>query len=189
MATLWNHISSKAVGASAFLLVSWADGSWERLPAGTRTTTAPFLPSDFHTRLCPQQCFGVFPGLHEFEAQKNHEVDEFRAKMRTFCEEKAQERQLLPWLPWMEYNFPCELEPCCSPVDRGGTKSQKAKILVNVKFEACDVSRSAAATFPNVKGRGNASVWDDNANSATLFCGCRRASCCSRTLRTPRWPS
>uniref|UniRef100_A0A671U0D2 phosphatidylinositol-4,5-bisphosphate 3-kinase n=1 Tax=Sparus aurata TaxID=8175 RepID=A0A671U0D2_SPAAU len=51
-------------------------------------------------------------GLHEFEAQKNHEVNEFRTKMRTFCEVKAQERQALPWQQWMEYSFPCDLEPC-----------------------------------------------------------------------------
>lgn len=90
-----------------------------------------------------------FPGLHEFEAQKNHEVDEFRAKMRAFCEEKAQERQMLPWLQWMEYNFPCVLEPCCSPVDCGDTKSKNTKIFINVKFEACDVSQSATALFLN----------------------------------------
>lgn len=92
-------------------------------------------------------CFLFFSGLHEFEAQKNHEVDEFRAKMRMFCEEKAQERQMLPWLQWMEYNFPCELEPCCSPVDCRGAKSRNAKIFINIKFEACDVSPSAAALF------------------------------------------
>uniref|UniRef100_A0A8C1FKL3 phosphatidylinositol-4,5-bisphosphate 3-kinase n=1 Tax=Cyprinus carpio carpio TaxID=630221 RepID=A0A8C1FKL3_CYPCA len=50
---------------------------------------------------------------HEFESQKNHEVNEFRTKMRIFCEEHAQVRQMLPWEPWMEFNFPCDLEPCC----------------------------------------------------------------------------
>lgn len=67
--------------------------------------------------------------------------------MRVFCEEKAQERQMLPWLQWMEYNFPCELEPCCSPVDGRGAKSKNAKIFINIKFEACDVSQSAAAAL------------------------------------------
>lgn len=81
-----------------------------------------------------------FPGLHEFETQKNHEVDEFRAKMRTFCEQKSQERQVLPWPQWMEYNFPCDLEPCCSLVECGGAKSKNTKIFINIKFEACDVS-------------------------------------------------
>ncbi|XP_053704433.1 phosphatidylinositol 4,5-bisphosphate 3-kinase catalytic subunit delta isoform isoform X2 [Synchiropus splendidus] len=77
-------------------------------------------------------------GLHEFEAQKNHEVNEFRTKMRAFCEMKAQERQMLSWQKWMEYSFPCELEPCCSPP---GVKTKHTKkIFINIKFEACDES-------------------------------------------------
>ncbi|KAM8829444.1 phosphatidylinositol 4,5-bisphosphate 3-kinase catalytic subunit delta isoform 3-T3 [Synchiropus picturatus] len=77
-------------------------------------------------------------GLHEFEAQKNHEVNEFRTKMRAFCEMKAQERQMLSWQKWMEYSFPCELEPCCSPP---GVKAKHTKkIFINIKFEACDES-------------------------------------------------
>uniref|UniRef100_A0A671U0C0 phosphatidylinositol-4,5-bisphosphate 3-kinase n=1 Tax=Sparus aurata TaxID=8175 RepID=A0A671U0C0_SPAAU len=80
-------------------------------------------------------------GLHEFEAQKNHEVNEFRTKMRTFCEVKAQERQALPWQQWMEYSFPCDLEPCSSPPVCGSVKSKNTKkIFINVKFEACDES-------------------------------------------------
>ncbi|KAM7412109.1 hypothetical protein PAMA_021865 [Pampus argenteus] len=79
-------------------------------------------------------------GLHEFEAQKNHEVNEFRTKMRTFCEEKAQERQMLPWQQWMEYSFPCDLEPCCFPLEYRSVKSKNTKIFINVKFEACDES-------------------------------------------------
>lgn len=85
--------------------------------------------------------FYELSGLHEFDAQKNHEVDEFRSKMRTFCEEKAQERQNLPWQQWMEYSFPCDLEPCCCPPVHGGTKLKTTKkLFLNVKFEACDVS-------------------------------------------------
>uniref|UniRef100_A0A667WL72 phosphatidylinositol-4,5-bisphosphate 3-kinase n=1 Tax=Myripristis murdjan TaxID=586833 RepID=A0A667WL72_9TELE len=80
-------------------------------------------------------------GLHDFEAQKNHEVNEFRSKMRSFCEEKALERQLLPWHQWIEYSFPCELEPCSSLPESGNTKSKNTKkIFVNIKFEASDVS-------------------------------------------------
>uniref|UniRef100_A0A8D0CNH4 Phosphatidylinositol-4,5-bisphosphate 3-kinase, catalytic subunit delta n=1 Tax=Sander lucioperca TaxID=283035 RepID=A0A8D0CNH4_SANLU len=61
--------------------------------------------------------------------------------MRTFCEEKAQERQMLPWQQWMEYSFPCDLEPCCSPPECGSVKSKNTKkIFINVKFEACDES-------------------------------------------------
>ncbi|XP_061910272.1 phosphatidylinositol 4,5-bisphosphate 3-kinase catalytic subunit delta isoform isoform X2 [Entelurus aequoreus] len=77
-------------------------------------------------------------GLHEFEAQKNHEVNEFRTKMRAFCEEMAQMRQMSPWQQWLEYTFPCDLEPCCSLPMCG--KSHNAKIIINVKFEACDES-------------------------------------------------
>uniref|UniRef100_A0A3B5L8I9 phosphatidylinositol-4,5-bisphosphate 3-kinase n=1 Tax=Xiphophorus couchianus TaxID=32473 RepID=A0A3B5L8I9_9TELE len=80
-------------------------------------------------------------GLHEFEAQKNHEVDEFRTKMRTFCEEKSLDRQNLPWQRWMEYSFPCELEPCSSPAAGGSSKSKHGKkLFVNVKFESSDES-------------------------------------------------
>ncbi|XP_062872087.1 phosphatidylinositol 4,5-bisphosphate 3-kinase catalytic subunit delta isoform [Trichomycterus rosablanca] len=78
-------------------------------------------------------------GLHEFDAQKNHEVNEFRTKMCAFCEEKAQERQRLPWYQWMEYNFPCDLEPIS--VVAQCTKSRSAKkIFINVKFEASEES-------------------------------------------------
>lgn len=62
--------------------------------------------------------------------------------MRTFCEEKAQERQMLPWQQWMEYSFPCDLEPCCSPPGCERVKLKNTKIFINVKFEACHVSGS-----------------------------------------------
>ncbi|CDQ71735.1 unnamed protein product [Oncorhynchus mykiss] len=80
-------------------------------------------------------------GLHEFDSQKNHEVNEFRTKMRSFCEEKAQDRQRLPWYQWMEYSFSCDLEPCVSLAEPGGIKTKGTKkIFVNVKFEASDES-------------------------------------------------
>uniref|UniRef100_A0A3P9A3E6 phosphatidylinositol-4,5-bisphosphate 3-kinase n=1 Tax=Esox lucius TaxID=8010 RepID=A0A3P9A3E6_ESOLU len=67
-------------------------------------------------------------------------VNEFRAKMRSFCEERALERQQLPWYQWMEYSFPCELEPCVLLAEPGGIKTKCKKIFVNVKFEASDES-------------------------------------------------
>uniref|UniRef100_A0A8C2ECE0 Phosphatidylinositol-4,5-bisphosphate 3-kinase, catalytic subunit delta n=1 Tax=Cyprinus carpio TaxID=7962 RepID=A0A8C2ECE0_CYPCA len=79
-------------------------------------------------------------GHHEFESQKNHEVNEFRTKMRTFCEERAQVRQMLPWDKWMEYNFPCDLEPC-SVVAQSRKLCSGKKIFVNVKFEGSEVSK------------------------------------------------
>ncbi|XP_063064934.1 phosphatidylinositol 4,5-bisphosphate 3-kinase catalytic subunit delta isoform isoform X2 [Engraulis encrasicolus] len=78
-------------------------------------------------------------GLHEFEAQKNPEVNEFRSKMRAMCEERAQERQALAWHGWMEYNFPCDLEPCATLAHSGKLRHIK-KIFVNVKFEASEES-------------------------------------------------
>uniref|UniRef100_A0A674K5J8 Phosphatidylinositol 4,5-bisphosphate 3-kinase catalytic subunit delta isoform n=1 Tax=Terrapene triunguis TaxID=2587831 RepID=A0A674K5J8_9SAUR len=50
-------------------------------------------------------------GLHEFDSVRDPEVNDFRAKMRQFCEEKAAKRQQLSWMAWMEYNFPLQLEP------------------------------------------------------------------------------
>uniref|UniRef100_A0A673IWE7 phosphatidylinositol-4,5-bisphosphate 3-kinase n=1 Tax=Sinocyclocheilus rhinocerous TaxID=307959 RepID=A0A673IWE7_9TELE len=76
-------------------------------------------------------------GHHEFDSQKNHEVNEFRTKMRTFCEERAQVRQMLPWDQWMEYNFTCDLEPC-SVVAQSGKSCSDKKIFVNVKFEGSE---------------------------------------------------
>lgn len=82
----------------------------------------------------------IFVGLHEFDTQKNHEVNEFRTKMRSFCEEKAQERQRLPWHQWMEYNFPCDLEPISVGAQSGKSHINVKKIFINVKFEASEVS-------------------------------------------------
>lgn len=85
-------------------------------------------------------------GLHEFEAQKNHEVNEFRTKMRTFCEERAQERQRLPWQEWMKYNFPCDLEPSSTMSHSGKLRNIK-KIFVNVRFEASEVRLLVVVLF------------------------------------------
>ncbi|KAI1890828.1 hypothetical protein AGOR_G00157630 [Albula goreensis] len=80
-------------------------------------------------------------GLHEFDSLKNHEVNEFRAKMRTFCEERALDRQRLLWQQWMEYSFPCDLEPCAMLPQSGSLKARiTKKIIVNIKFEGSDES-------------------------------------------------
>uniref|UniRef100_A0A4W4HAI9 phosphatidylinositol-4,5-bisphosphate 3-kinase n=1 Tax=Electrophorus electricus TaxID=8005 RepID=A0A4W4HAI9_ELEEL len=86
-------------------------------------------------------------GLHEFDTQKNHEVNEFRAKMRSFCEENAQDRQRLPWHQWMKCNFPCDLEPFSMVVQSGKSCSVK-KLLVNVK----PCSRLPQRSFSNKTG-------------------------------------
>ncbi len=97
--------------------------------------TVQFLHSDFvlnGKKPSPQV-------IKKFDSQKNHEVIEFRTKMRTFCEERAQERQMLPWQHWMKFNFPCDLEPC-SVVAQSRKSRSVRKILVNVKFEGSEVS-------------------------------------------------
>lgn len=76
---------------------------------------------------------------------------------------------MLPWQQWMEYSFPCELEPCCAPPECGSMKSKNTKkLFINVKFEASDVSRSAVVAFMShiCKGYSNKSnqmLWYDEA--------------------------
>ena len=51
------------------------------------------------------------------------------------------ERQRLPWYQWMEFSFPCDLEPCASLPSSGSFMSKNTKkLFVNVKFDASDVS-------------------------------------------------
>uniref|UniRef100_A0A3Q3E2A0 Phosphatidylinositol-4,5-bisphosphate 3-kinase, catalytic subunit delta n=1 Tax=Hippocampus comes TaxID=109280 RepID=A0A3Q3E2A0_HIPCM len=82
-----------------------------------------------------QISFLIGKGLHEFDAQKNHEVSEFRTKIRAFCEEKAQLRQASPWQQWMAYMYPCDLEPCCSLPMCGKQKLQMRAFTGKVKPE------------------------------------------------------
>uniref|UniRef100_A0A8C2DI80 phosphatidylinositol-4,5-bisphosphate 3-kinase n=1 Tax=Cyprinus carpio TaxID=7962 RepID=A0A8C2DI80_CYPCA len=104
---------------------------------------------------------------HEFESQKNHEVNEFRTKMRIFCEEHAQVRQMLPWEPWMEFNFPCDLEPCCVVAQSGKSRSVK-KILVNVKFEGSEVSEFMLI-YHSFMLSGNSFLWYNAIKKSTVF--------------------
>uniref|UniRef100_A0A674K3M6 Phosphatidylinositol 4,5-bisphosphate 3-kinase catalytic subunit delta isoform n=1 Tax=Terrapene triunguis TaxID=2587831 RepID=A0A674K3M6_9SAUR len=62
-------------------------------------------------------------GLHEFDSVRDPEVNDFRAKMRQFCEEKAAKRQQLSWMAWMEYNFPLQLEPLAKGPRTGPLRS------------------------------------------------------------------
>ncbi|XP_038603046.1 phosphatidylinositol 4,5-bisphosphate 3-kinase catalytic subunit delta isoform isoform X2 [Tachyglossus aculeatus] len=78
-------------------------------------------------------------GLHEFDSLRDPEVNDFRSKMRLFCEETAAQRQQLDWEAWMRYNFPLQLEPLAvarSPESLPLTKT----LLVVVKFEGNEES-------------------------------------------------
>ncbi|XP_051787384.1 phosphatidylinositol 4,5-bisphosphate 3-kinase catalytic subunit delta isoform isoform X4 [Erpetoichthys calabaricus] len=80
-------------------------------------------------------------GLHEFHSLKNLEVNDFRTKIRPFCEEKAMDRQRLTWYPWMMCNYPFELEPYPKLPETGVLKSRSSKkFMVNVKFENSEES-------------------------------------------------
>uniref|UniRef100_H3AKC6 phosphatidylinositol-4,5-bisphosphate 3-kinase n=1 Tax=Latimeria chalumnae TaxID=7897 RepID=H3AKC6_LATCH len=82
-------------------------------------------------------------GLHDFDSLNDAEVNDFRTKMRQFCEEKASERQKLPWQAWMEYNFPRELEPSSELPETGIIgKLSNNSIIVTVKSESSDDSFS-----------------------------------------------
>ncbi|XP_063001290.1 phosphatidylinositol 4,5-bisphosphate 3-kinase catalytic subunit delta isoform [Elgaria multicarinata webbii] len=76
-------------------------------------------------------------GLHEFDSLKDPEVNDFRAKMHQFCEERASRRQQLSWKAWMEYSFPVQLEPLANGLGKSGPLEVPNKnIFVNVKFES-----------------------------------------------------
>ncbi|XP_063292710.1 phosphatidylinositol 4,5-bisphosphate 3-kinase catalytic subunit delta isoform isoform X1 [Pelobates fuscus] len=77
-------------------------------------------------------------GLHEFDALNDPEVNDFRSKMRMFCEDTAMQRQRMTWQSWMETNFPLQLESSSSIFTR---ESMPPKMLmINVKFESSEES-------------------------------------------------
>lgn len=75
-------------------------------------------------------------GLHEFDSVQDPEVNDFRAKMCQFCEERAAKRQQLSWAAWMEYNFPLQLEPMAKGPGTGPLHIPTKNIFVNVKFQS-----------------------------------------------------
>uniref|UniRef100_A0A8C6K1F4 Phosphatidylinositol 4,5-bisphosphate 3-kinase catalytic subunit delta isoform n=1 Tax=Melopsittacus undulatus TaxID=13146 RepID=A0A8C6K1F4_MELUD len=75
-------------------------------------------------------------GLHEFDSVQDPEVNDFRAKMCQFCEERAAKRQQLSWAAWMEYNFPLQLEPMAKGPGTGPFHIPTKNIFVNVKFQS-----------------------------------------------------
>nr|XP_058160441.1 phosphatidylinositol 4,5-bisphosphate 3-kinase catalytic subunit delta isoform isoform X2 [Dasypus novemcinctus] len=79
-------------------------------------------------------------GLHEFDSLRDPEVNDFRAKMRQFCEEAAAQRQQLGWEAWMQYSFPLQLEPSAQGWGAGPPRAPSRALLVNVKFEGSEES-------------------------------------------------
>lgn len=70
-------------------------------------------------------------------------MNDFRAKMRQFCEEAAARRQQLGWEAWLQYSFPLQLEPSARTWGPGTLRVPNRALLVNVKFEGSEVSRGS----------------------------------------------
>ncbi|XP_006885835.1 PREDICTED: phosphatidylinositol 4,5-bisphosphate 3-kinase catalytic subunit delta isoform isoform X2 [Elephantulus edwardii] len=79
-------------------------------------------------------------GLHEFDSLRDPEVNDFRTKMRQFCEEAAAHRQQLGWEAWLQYSFPLQLEPAARGWGSTGQRVPNRGLLVNVKFEGSEES-------------------------------------------------
>lgn len=79
-------------------------------------------------------------GLHEFDSLRDPEVNDFRTKMRQFCEEAAAHRQQLGWVEWLQYSFPLQLEPSARGWRAGLLRVCNRALLVNVKFEGSEES-------------------------------------------------
>uniref|UniRef100_A0A452SRA8 phosphatidylinositol-4,5-bisphosphate 3-kinase n=1 Tax=Ursus americanus TaxID=9643 RepID=A0A452SRA8_URSAM len=103
----------------------------------------PFLPVlKLVTRSCDpgeklDSKIGVLigKGLHEFDALKDPEVNEFRIKMRKFSEEKIQSLVGLSWMDWLKQTYPPEHEP--SVLENLEDKLYGGKLIVAVHFENC----------------------------------------------------
>lgn len=79
-------------------------------------------------------------GLHEFDSMRDPEVNDFRAKMRQFCEERAGKRQQLSWRAWLEYSFPLQLEPLTKSPRTSPLHVSNRSCFINVKFESGEES-------------------------------------------------
>lgn len=67
-------------------------------------------------------------------------MNDFRTKMRQFCEEAAARRQQLGWEAWLQYSFPLQLEPLAGNWGASTLRFPSRALLVNVKFEGSEVS-------------------------------------------------
>lgn len=76
-------------------------------------------------------------GLHDFDSLNDAEVNDFRTKMRLFCEQIASQRQHMNWEIWMESNFPLQLEPSTTLFSKPFSSKT---IMINVKFENSEES-------------------------------------------------
>ena len=106
-----------------------------RPPGPTPTPPPPTPPLILALTWLPR-----LSGLHEFDSLQDPEVNDFRGKMRQFCEEAAARRQQLGWEAWLQYSFPLQLEPSARSWGPGTLRVPNRVLLVNVKFEGSEVS-------------------------------------------------
>ncbi|EPQ06078.1 Phosphatidylinositol-4,5-bisphosphate 3-kinase catalytic subunit beta isoform [Myotis brandtii] len=121
----------------------------------------PFLPVlKLVTRSCDpgeklDSKIGVLigKGLHEFDALKDPEVNEFRIKMRKFSEEKIQSLVGLSWMDWLKQTYPPEHES--SILENLEDKLYGGKLIVAVHFENCQHVWENNNPFQIVLVKGN----------------------------------
>ncbi|XP_063797934.1 phosphatidylinositol 4,5-bisphosphate 3-kinase catalytic subunit delta isoform [Pseudophryne corroboree] len=77
-------------------------------------------------------------GLHDFDSLNDPEVNDFRSKMRQFCEETTVRREHMKWESWMESNFPLQLEHS-SKVFTKSPQTTKT-LMINIKFQSSEES-------------------------------------------------
>ncbi|XP_023229587.1 phosphatidylinositol 4,5-bisphosphate 3-kinase catalytic subunit delta isoform-like isoform X2 [Centruroides sculpturatus] len=79
-------------------------------------------------------------GLHEFDALKNPEINDFRWKMRVLCEEISRERENNLWIDKVLYHYPIEVESSSKLPDYLLPRLKDGNLLLSIKLENSSVS-------------------------------------------------
>lgn len=82
-------------------------------------------------------------GLHEFEALKDREVNDFRLQMRLLGSAIARERSTKTWIEKLYYQFPPRLSTDNEEIPKNISQKLRddGNIILLVKFENTEVSR------------------------------------------------
>ncbi|XP_032818129.1 phosphatidylinositol 4,5-bisphosphate 3-kinase catalytic subunit delta isoform [Petromyzon marinus] len=81
-------------------------------------------------------------GLHEFDALKSSEVNDFRTNMRQLSEKKVLERQGQSWQEWLQYSQPPILEPTDRLPELCSNRLHRPNLIVCISFEKSQESFS-----------------------------------------------
>lgn len=74
-------------------------------------------------------------GLHEFDALKNSEVNEFRWRMRAVCEDIAKTREDADWISKAMYKYPVRLAGSPEIPETLKLKLKNDCLVIMVRFE------------------------------------------------------